>query len=229
MSSRIPPNYDNVEAVVSAIERRGKQTRVLGTVITLVLLAVAAIALGVLLNKIADAQRQLDAKQDELQKTDSQIKTKQRELAEVQASLSEALAELSRAANSQQQKKEVASLIERIPEQSRQKVVEQTYEKSPDAARSVARVYLQIAGESQRPLAQRLQKLLASEGFVVPGIERVARAPRESELRFFRSEEGPTARRIVALASRAGLNLSPQLIQGRKAPVNQFEVWLAQK
>lgn len=100
---------------------------------------------------------------------------------------------------------------------------------------STVRVYLQIADESQRPLAQRLQQRLVSLGYAVPGIERVGtRAPAKAQLRYVYAEDRAEALRLQHNAGRrpAGgdcepvFDLRPPMAQYRlKTPQNSFELW----
>jgi RecA/RadA recombinase len=63
--------------------------------------------------------------------------------------------------------------------------------KASDAQRDCPfgrRIYLHIGNEAERDAARGLIPLLERQGFIVPGVERVAQVPRASELRYFRDE-----------------------------------------
>lgn len=97
----------------------------------------------------------------------------------------------------------------------------------PPAALPV-RVYIHIAHESQRETAQRLTKKLFLEGYVPPGIERVARPPSRTVLKYFRLDEKDTAERILSIMRSSGLenvqlDFLPEL--GKRVRPNHYEIW----
>jgi hypothetical protein len=70
-------------------------------------------------------------------------------------------------------------------------------------AKSPQRVYLHIADESQRDLAERLAATLRQHGYLAPGVENVGdRSPRSSEIRFFNEEDVSLAAQVFELARR---------------------------
>jgi GH24 family phage-related lysozyme (muramidase) len=87
-------------------------------------------------------------------------------------------------------------------------------------------VYLQIAGEYQRPLAEQLAKRLQANGLAPAGIEDIGRrAPARNEIRIQGNSDRPTARTLgdVSRAVVGGSTLFPLT----KAVTNDtYEVWL---
>jgi hypothetical protein len=66
---------------------------------------------------------------------------------------------------------------------------------------SPRRVYLHIAAESQRPLANQLAASLRAAGYLVPGVENVGetRSPRATEIRFFNEDDQILAQQVFDL------------------------------
>ncbi|ROH93006.1 hypothetical protein ED208_00245 [Stagnimonas aquatica] len=107
------------------------------------------------------------------------------------------------------------------------------------------RVYIQIAGESQRAAAACLGKRLREYGYALPGIENVGgrRAPPASQLRYFFADEASWATRLradladAALRCQAFPDLAAEDPQGQAirdfsgkaggARPYHFELWLA--
>ncbi len=93
------------------------------------------------------------------------------------------------------------------------------------------RVYLHIVLERQRAGARRLQAALEKAGFVVPGIELVAKGPDRSQLRYFRSEDGTGVKEILLAAEQLAVrlevnDLSRAYAQNEAIPTGTFEIWL---
>lgn len=95
-------------------------------------------------------------------------------------------------------------------------------------------VYIQIATEAQRPIAQRLQQALASAGYEMPGIQRVGvpRSLRSPELRFFRVEDGAAVDGLVddlriVCPSEFDDAAAPKLLASlrKEALPRTFEIW----
>ncbi|WP_217602371.1 hypothetical protein [Chitinophaga sp. GbtcB8] len=97
------------------------------------------------------------------------------------------------------------------------------------------RVYIQIADESQRPVAKLLQNELSKRNFIAPGVENVARLkaniPDKIEVRYYRDEERGEAAEIIQILKT--LNLGPTLNEspvripgnGRGTRPRHYEVW----
>jgi hypothetical protein len=93
-------------------------------------------------------------------------------------------------------------------------------------------VYLQIASEGQRSQALTLQQALISQGYSVPGIERVAAAPSQAQLRIYRGDEQNAARSLAAVIANA-LHAPPPAIQSLQStyanlPAGVVEFWFPQ-
>lgn len=96
------------------------------------------------------------------------------------------------------------------------------------------RVYIQIANEAQRNMAQALQAQLRGDNFIVPGIENIAgkaNAPQNAEVRYYSKDERPEALKVIA-----ALKMLPQVGQVREEPLlisakgvraRHYEVWFA--
>src|SRR5262249_52569576 len=89
------------------------------------------------------------------------------------------------------------------------------------------RVYIQIKDDSQKADATNIQKQLRDNGFVAPGIEIVgAKMPLQTELRYFRTSDEKQALELTQLIQHGA---QKKFIPGweTKAPLNQYELWLA--
>jgi hypothetical protein len=101
-----------------------------------------------------------------------------------------------------------------------------------DAVKLPKRVYIQIKNEDQRDLAKQIQTQLIAQGWVVPGIERVAVMPSQSQVRYFHDGENEAAIQLKDLVVKQGLsNVEVKSIHGYenspKVNFNQFELWIA--
>ena len=93
-----------------------------------------------------------------------------------------------------------------------------------------ARLYVQIANESQRALAKELGKFVSDKGFLVPGIENIekkASAPAKTEVRYYRDDDLDEANGLIALLLQRNIdiNRSPVKVQGGRARPRHFELW----
>jgi hypothetical protein len=78
---------------------------------------------------------------------------------------------------------------------------------NPEDKKVPARVYLHIASENQRSLAQALQQALMAQGFGVPGIQNVSGKgyiPDTLEVRYFDEDSKPTAEEILRVVKANG-------------------------
>jgi hypothetical protein len=95
------------------------------------------------------------------------------------------------------------------------------------------RVYIHIRDEQQREQAKKLSSVLEQNGFLVPGIERVASGPKRTEVRYFLPEQQAQGAKKISdiVAQTIGEPVVPTQIRGYEGKVNskQFEIWLAQK
>jgi|GEM_PF-4693225 len=97
------------------------------------------------------------------------------------------------------------------------------------------RVYIQIADESQRPVAKLLQNELSKRNFIAPGVENVGKLkadiPDKLEVRYYRDEERPEAVEIIQILKTLNigqaLNETPVRIpgNGRGTRPRHYEVW----
>ncbi|WP_343689985.1 hypothetical protein [Chitinophaga sp.] len=100
------------------------------------------------------------------------------------------------------------------------------------------RVYIQIANESQRADAGKLQTVLNNDNFITPGIENVGKnpgimIPNMTEVRYYRDEELPLALRLIADLKTMNLGLkineAPQRVpgNGRGTRPGHYEIWFS--
>jgi hypothetical protein len=98
---------------------------------------------------------------------------------------------------------------------------------APQAA--LTTVYLQIASESQRPDAVRLQQALRAQGYKVPGIELTSTAPNEAQVRYFYATQTDTANQVADLVGRTLNGPKPTTVslagRYRNLPGGVMEFW----
>lgn len=93
-----------------------------------------------------------------------------------------------------------------------------------------ARVFIQIADESQRPKMQGLQEKLRRLGFAAPGIENVkgkAGIPANPNVRYFNDGDKQAAEKVVAELKAAGFPTAYPYRVNMKAPPGSLEIWLS--
>lgn len=96
------------------------------------------------------------------------------------------------------------------------------------------RIYLHVEGDADKAAASEVETLLESNGWVVPGIQRVgSTSPSTSQLRYFRDSEKSTAEAIHSALANAGHKFSLTYISGYEdskaiRPMH-FEIWFASK
>ena len=92
------------------------------------------------------------------------------------------------------------------------------------------RVYIQVASDSSRNLANQITSALQANGFIVPGVERVKSVPGEPELRYFRKNDKAEADRAVALIGAQVKGLKPKLVPGYENSTairpRHLELWM---
>jgi flagellar motility protein MotE (MotC chaperone) len=107
-------------------------------------------------------------------------------------------------------------------------------ESSPKTALILPRVYEQIANESQRLRAKVVADKLSARGYIVPGIEYVgAKAPRETQVRYFKDFEQEQTKKDVAdilgTLAAAGVQATAVPIKGyetsTKIRQRHYELW----
>jgi hypothetical protein len=94
---------------------------------------------------------------------------------------------------------------------------------------SAQRVYMQYVGDDG--LAKQVGSSLRTQGFVVPGYEKVAsnQSPSESQVRYFHPEDKVAAAKIAAIVAGSVTGpVNPILTANPNnvVPIGQFEVWL---
>lgn len=98
-----------------------------------------------------------------------------------------------------------------------------------DAAKEKRPVaWIQIAAETQRPLAERLAERLRQAGYDAPGIENVGdRAPaKQSEIRVHGdSDQGLARWQALVMGTVPGLEPKVRVLRKAKSPVDSYEIW----
>ncbi|HKX42357.1 MAG TPA: hypothetical protein VJO99_14450, partial [Burkholderiaceae bacterium] len=88
--------------------------------------------------------------------------------------------------------------------------------------------YLQIAGEAQRPLAEKISEWLRNFGYAAPAIEVVGtRAPAKTELRVQGKSDRSYARWLTKVV--ATVTTTPptvRVLRNANPPVDTYEIWL---
>lgn len=92
------------------------------------------------------------------------------------------------------------------------------------------RVYIQVGSDSSRALANQITGALQTNGFIVPGVERVSDVPRGPELRYFRTADKAEADRAVALIGARVRGLKVVLVPGYENSTairpRHLELWM---
>jgi hypothetical protein len=110
--------------------------------------------------------------------------------------------------------------------------VEKAFDADPTAAGLIARVYIHIHSEQQRPQAEIAARTLRSAGYIVPGIDLKPETARQSEVHYYAADSQSVADAdaiIKALAS-AGVTVGkrqvPQATSDKLRP-RAYGLWLA--
>ena len=123
------------------------------------------------------------------------------------------------------------AVSEAEPKQSKvRQVANEVAEEADARAKLLPRIYIHIRAEEDRKYSASVAEKLKTNGFVVPGIERlVDRGPSSSQLRYFRKSEEPEAKRIVDFLKSNGVDVSPKYIAGYEASdkirPGHYELW----
>ncbi len=187
-------------------------------VFTLIPVAVAALLIWFTSSRVLSAQKALAVVNDSLADAREDLIINQANLIRIHAEI-DSLEALKQAYFA-----ELEKINRQRAEQTRDQAIDQY-----QADRNIPRVYLHILNEDQRPRAQRVQEALQKETrLIVPGIEKVAKGPSASELRFFRKEDARWAAQIRKVAARHGLDLKLQDLSARygtSVKPGTFEIW----
>jgi hypothetical protein len=99
-------------------------------------------------------------------------------------------------------------------------------------ARLSPRVYMHVQNDDDRPAVRKLSDLLEKQGVVVPGIQQVgSKAPKDTQLRYFRKTEKDEAQRIASILGSAAVRVTVNYISGYEdsnaiRPMH-FEIWFS--
>lgn len=96
----------------------------------------------------------------------------------------------------------------------------------------IPRIYVHVEGDEERESARGVVRLLETEQFVVPGVQRVgSKSPKVSQLRYFKKSEEDDAERILQILNKAGYEASLAYIGGyedsKALKPMHFELWFA--
>jgi hypothetical protein len=189
--------------------------------------AVILLASGLLIvAAISFSARELARRSAEIAALDKQIAAKQGELKHLEEELhkkSLALQAADLALTDVRQSSPAAAATVKQAEM-------RAFQALPEAAESVARVYLHIYDERQRPFAQQVAGELRKRGFRVPGIERVRtwRGAERTGIRLFHRADlqGDDLRLIQEVLTQKGLVPDTRLPSAKVfVPPRQFEIW----
>ena len=138
----------------------------------------------------------------ELAATEAQKKRTSEELSEVRAELAEEQAKLAAwrevtAQSLQQVGRKNPALV--------RNAVESAVEATPRGGAILPRIYVHIADEAQRSHTKQLTATLQEEGYLVPGIQRVKRSPRASQVRYFHHDEAGPAEQLADMLRAQGV------------------------
>jgi hypothetical protein len=153
----------------------------------------------------------LEVKRNESTKLDAEIKSKQAEIARLEAN-----------------RDQLNDFIRLIPKTQMQSTITGHV---AAAQKLPARVYLHIADERQRKAADAAAARLRAAGFLVPEIENVGRkAPKPTQLRYFQrgDEQEAELQRIQQALQEGGVAARPQYVppaSGTRARPRHFEIW----
>lgn len=203
MDAQEPPAIDL--KALGKLQRIVQYAAAAAVVVTLVLTGLAS-------SHLASINRELTRKTDALSEADQLVKTRQAQIADLDAKIA--------------QRNNALRALE-----SPQPAI--TTDTPAKVARTLpARVYVQIFDETQRPHARELQSALEAAGFVVPGIENVGntRAVHQavSDVRFYDNATDMTdVANIQQIASRFAVTLkATPLSASTGVRPRHYEVWL---
>jgi hypothetical protein len=188
------PQFEELLAEIER-KRRGRLW------LTAVPVAAALVLLAVTVWQVAEARR-------ELFRTQREIADRRQELERVQRDLN-------------QKKKELDFLGKAIwnaGPQSAMQAIGKAVDAEPALAQVAGRIYLHIRDENQRPKAREIGQKLRSQGYIVPGIERVRQGLLPARCG---TSRGRTRRKDGAsrrLSARPGWRPRPSTSQDTKTP-----------
>jgi hypothetical protein len=119
--------------------------------------------------------------------------------------------------------------------QSLTKTAETNKALGPDIEKTLAglpaRVYIQIASESQRERGKHIREKLTEEGLLVPGIQNIggkAEIPKTTDVRYFNDQDKITAETIAQILRSNGVaSASPHPVRGMRAKPGTLEIWFS--
>jgi hypothetical protein len=187
-----------------------RRSSLIGTVISIAVIGVALGASAVQLRSMRKEVAALDATKQRLQ---TEIDARQRQLEAVKRRSAEIQTALLPA--------------EGPPEKDR---IERSLRTA--AVSVLPRIYIHIANESQRPVAQKAVEALREQAYLVPGIENVgSKAPARTQLKYFTKDDEAECTKILQVIRNVGIavepSYQPQYAEGLRP--HHFELWFGEQ
>ena len=213
---------ERLKALLENIEEREQTARRRALIYTLIPILLAVILIWVTGSRVINSQKRYAQVQDSLRVEEAKLSS----VTELRVKLLDEIDSLRISADAYRKGLEELNAAEAA--RTRDKVAD-----SIKAAQSKPRIYLHILRDEQRNLARQVDLLLEANGFIVPGIEKVRRGPRSSELRFFRRDEKEEAQIIQRICIDSGYNmelkdLSKRYENSTTIRPRHYEIWFGQ-
>jgi len=198
---------------VDMLEKRARTARAISISITIVTIALAT---GVLLFSIQAIRKQINEEQVKLEL----VKQKRIEAETQLASLNEEY-QLTVQRNNLSR-----TALNELPPEKREELLQKAEvinRTNPDTPK----VYLQILDNNQRDQANGISGMLKRNGFKVQGVEWVrvpVVAPKQTQVKYFRSDYADEAQKIVTLLKQSGIQAMSVSLS---AATGQIEVWFS--
>lgn len=211
-------------AKITAIRKMAQGIAVVSILLFVVLICSSGYQLHVINLKADEAQQRLTKMQEEEEKQNTIIKTKEEVIKERQAKIDD-LDQKYRTMN------EIVSKVGNTNPALVKQAVDQSIDSSPTAANLLPRIYVHIIDETQRDRAKQIASQLQKRGYLVPGIENVSKkvsALPNTQLRYFSKsdQEVKDVNDIAGFLQGANVKVSRQYI-GKSGSIRprHYEIW----
>lgn len=158
----------------------------------------------------------------ELGRVEQQVSARRAELKDINEKLAQAQTRL----------RAWQTVVGEIPKKDLEAGFARASASDPSVEKILARVYIQAPpGDEAKHRAEQAQRALRQAGFVVPGIEVRPETLRQTEVRYYKSGEGPQAQKIADVLRSIGEQVGPpkhlkQYENSDAVRPNHYEVWL---
>jgi uncharacterized membrane-anchored protein YhcB (DUF1043 family) len=193
MSNDVESRFDEL---LERVEKRARAARIISILLTVIPVVMGLAFLYITIRQVEKARSELAQTQQqiadanvELDKTRQEIEEKKKEIAERDKQV-EVYGEV------------VRDITKDLPATD---VDKRILKPNSTTAQLPPRIYVQIRDESQRGKTKEIVKKLEERGFLVPGIERVARGAGSTEVKFFKQAEKDEAEKITAVLHELGI------------------------